>query len=42
VEQAREVVKRFHLEKLARPFIRCVACNGIIRPVPKEKIEEKL
>ena len=41
-EQAREVVKRFHLEKLARPFIRCVECNGIIRPVPKEKIEEKL
>jgi uncharacterized protein len=30
VLQGREIVKRFELEKVARPFTRCLSCNGAL------------
>ncbi|MGC9075301.1 MAG: Mut7-C RNAse domain-containing protein [Candidatus Bipolaricaulaceae bacterium] len=37
VEQAQEVVRRFDLRERIAPFTRCLACNGILRPLPKEE-----
>jgi uncharacterized protein with PIN domain len=37
-EQVREVVERFHLHGRARPWTRCLACNGDLRPVSKEDV----
>ncbi len=42
IEQAREVVERFDLADSIRPFDRCIACNGNIVSVSKEKIIDKL
>lgn len=36
--QLREVVERFALREHARPFQRCLACNGLLEPVPKAEI----
>lgn len=36
--QLREVVERFNLREHARPFQRCLACNGLLKPVPKAEI----
>ena len=41
-EQAREVVHRFDLSGRARPFTRCVRCNGLLEWVDKEKILDQL
>lgn len=32
--QAREIVERFALREKARPFARCLACNGVLREIP--------
>jgi uncharacterized protein with PIN domain len=40
--QVREVVDRFDLRGEVRTFHRCMACNGVIRPVPKSQIEHRL
>lgn len=37
-EQVDEVVRRFQLEKNVLPFHRCLACNGLIRPVDKQTV----
>ncbi len=37
LEQAREVVRRFDLRDRVSPFTRCLACNGLLRPLPKEE-----
>ncbi|MCD6321220.1 Mut7-C ubiquitin/RNAse domain-containing protein [Candidatus Bipolaricaulota bacterium] len=42
VEQAREVIRRFDLEREIRPFSRCLACNGPLVPVPKEEVLGKI
>ncbi len=31
--QGREIVSRFKLQASARPFTRCLACNGVLAPV---------
>lgn len=36
--QLREVVERFALREEARPFRRCLACNGLLEPVPKAEV----
>ncbi len=41
-EQLREVVARFDLTGIIRPFSRCTVCNGLIKTVPKKSIAEKL
>lgn len=41
-EQVKEVLLRFALREVIRPFSRCMACNGSIEPVEKEKILPQL
>ena len=41
-EQAREVISRFDLARRVRPFARCIACNGLIEPVEKDEIADRL
>jgi len=40
--QIGEVLKRFDLRGSIRPFTRCSACNGIVEPVAKAEILERL
>ena len=42
VEQSREIVKKFDLGKLIKPFTRCMLCNGEIVIVDKELVIEYL
>ncbi len=41
-QQVAEVVRRFQLEGSMAPFHRCLACNGLIHPVAKVRIEHRL
>jgi uncharacterized protein with PIN domain len=41
-EQLVEIVQRYHLAGLVRPFERCMRCNGILQPVQKEQIMDRL
>ena len=40
--QVDEVVRRFDLANLVRPFSRCADCNGQIEPVAKEAVADRL
>lgn len=40
--QVEEVVRRFDLGGLVRPFSRCADCNGLIEPVGKEQVADQL
>ena len=42
VEQAREVVNRFDLRTQVRPFTRCPGCNGLLTPVEKEDVLDRI
>ncbi|MGC9468811.1 MAG: Mut7-C RNAse domain-containing protein [Anaerolineae bacterium] len=42
LDQAREVIERFHLAEQARPFRRCLKCNGLLTPVEKESIIDRV
>ena len=42
VEQLREVVARFHLSRLARPFTRCMRCNGSLGPATEAAIAARV
>jgi hypothetical protein len=42
VSQARDVVARFDLEGQVQPFTRCLHCNGILEPVEKSAIVERI
>ncbi len=41
-DQIREVVERFGLREHAQPFRRCLACNGLLEPVEKAQILDRL
>lgn len=41
-EQLPEVLARFDLYRSLAPFTRCMACNGLVRPVEKAAVWEKL
>lgn len=41
-EQAREVLERFQLAGQIQRFTRCPACNGLIQPVEKEAVTDRL
>jgi uncharacterized protein len=41
-EQLLEVVRRFRLIERISPFTRCMVCNGLIKEVTKEAVQEKL
>ncbi|MCF7928445.1 MAG: Mut7-C ubiquitin/RNAse domain-containing protein [Spirochaetales bacterium] len=40
--QMEEVLRRFDLCKNLSPFTRCPHCNGILEPVAKEKVQERV
>ncbi len=40
--QAREVIGRFDLSSSVRRFLRCPTCNGVLQPVAKEDILDRL
>lgn len=37
-----EVLKRFNLSNIVKPFQRCIRCNGILKTVAKESIADRL
>jgi hypothetical protein len=37
-EQLREVIRRFALQPLVRPFTRCMECNGSLRPADPARV----
>jgi len=41
-QQIKEVIKRFDLKSQVLPFHRCINCNGVLLPVDKNEILEKL
>jgi uncharacterized protein with PIN domain len=41
-EQLVEVLRRFDLFSCVDPFRRCMRCNGILEPVPKERVIDQL
>jgi uncharacterized protein with PIN domain len=41
-EQLDEIVRRFDLRAAARPFSRCLRCNGLLEPVEKAAILDQL
>jgi len=41
-KQLNEVIDKFDLRRLFKPFTRCLECNGLIKDVPKEQISGKL
>lgn len=41
-EQVGEIVRRFQLQSDFAPFSRCLECNGLIHPVPKQDVLDQL
>jgi uncharacterized protein with PIN domain len=41
-KQLRDVVARLHLERVARPFTRCLRCNGALEGVELAAVESEL
>lgn len=41
-EQVEEVLRRFDLQRQIRPFRRCLVCNGLLTPVPKADVLDRL
>lgn len=41
-EQVRHVLDRLDLYRLLRPFTRCTVCNGLLAPVSKDEVRNKL
>lgn len=42
MDQLRQVVKRLDLSSKISPFARCLKCNGILSPVQKKSVQEKI
>jgi uncharacterized protein with PIN domain len=42
LEQTLEVLRRFDLRPTVRPFSRCLRCNALLEPVPKERVMDQL
>jgi AbrB family looped-hinge helix DNA binding protein len=40
--QLAEIVHRFDLARAIRPFTRCMACNGVLKPVAKAEVQREL
>jgi hypothetical protein len=41
-DQILEVIRRFDLGSCLKPFSRCLSCNGVLQPVSKEAIADRL
>ncbi|MER3464459.1 MAG: hypothetical protein C4329_08690 [Chitinophagaceae bacterium] len=42
IEQLKQVLQAFELINKLQPFSRCLLCNGLLSPVAKEKVLEKI
>ena len=42
IEQAKEILKRYEIYDLCKAMSRCVACNSLMKPIAKEKVEHLL
>ena len=42
VRQLAELLQRFDLARAITPFRRCMHCNAVLRPIPKETISDRL
>jgi len=40
--QVRDVLDHFHLAGQARPFQRCLSCNGLLEPVSRDEVVDRL
>jgi len=40
--QLKSIFQRLDLYAEARPFSRCLCCNGLIEPIPKQKVDHRL
>jgi len=40
--QLQEVFARFHLQRLARPFTRCMRCNALLHPAGRDDVADKV
>jgi hypothetical protein len=41
-QQLQEVVQRYSLGPLVKPFLRCIRCNGLLRKIRKESVRDRL
>jgi hypothetical protein len=41
-EQLAEIVRRYDLSSLVAPFRRCMRCNGLLQPIEKVKVLDRL
>jgi len=41
-EQVKEILERFHLQKVIKEFTRCIECNELLMNIDKEKIMDDL
>ncbi|MCJ7615698.1 MAG: Mut7-C RNAse domain-containing protein, partial [Desulfobacterales bacterium] len=41
LEQSREVIRRFDLYSQAKPFTRCMDCNGLVNPINKDTVLDR-
>ncbi len=41
-EQLKEIILRFDLKNLIKPFSRCLICNNLLRPIPKKDILSRI
>jgi len=41
-EQIVEIIHHFQLHQAIKPFKRCLSCNGILQPIAKEAIQDRL
>lgn len=41
-DQLEEIINRFHLQKVIKPFSRCMECNVLLEKAEKEKISDKI
>lgn len=41
-DQLREILQAFALDPLEKAFSRCLECNALLEPVPKEGVREKV
>jgi uncharacterized protein with PIN domain len=41
-KQTKEIFRRFNLKSQVKAFSRCMKCNGLIKPVQKEKISDRI
>jgi uncharacterized protein len=41
-EQLREIIARFDLRRLAKPFTRCLSCNGLLQSATRDEVKDEV